>query len=853
MENNYVSSASSLPVAEDVGYCPECGNTLHYLKTENIVDCPFCGTTVDVEDIASHGMPAKKCCDAVVSAQASYAMEIDNPDSALVYVENFFKKYDWKAYKNTPEISVCEIEAVVEKHKIKYGANPVAWILDFESRIVPFINKLEGLAEIECELASLYDGKKNAKLLPRYSLYERINVSIKESAEEIFANLLSDVEYAERFGAGENAVNAMKLRFNNAVELYNQNVYEFHSYKDLPSVIQAEENRCAAVAEKLDLEGIDAPATYAKAKKIYNAGRKSDALHLFEAVRDYSDASEYINKNSVYFNFDSRLLKLADKHFLMKQIDPPTFNVRAPEDSVKTDEAGQETPKIPLREASPTTSLYEVVDGKAYEPAIISGISYILSFYSNKLFYVKRNRSLCCYDIISHVETELDRGNVGDYIKEDPFTVADGTSFYIRKKLAAFTAEKRGCFSIFKRKKASFTDTKNNYALLKVDKVSCEVTTEIDRLVDVAEFYNGRLFYIAYNTVGENVGPKIAPTPSYMVFDLRTGAKNNVLGDDCHIHNVVGDNVIFTTWEPNEYNQTLYSYNLKTDVTNVIEANVLEYFDTVGERVYYRVGNRRYAPLFSNNLTGSDRKEVMRTAKEIYTVAGGWIYFIRGKRRNATLFKMTPDGKETVLICTDVASVMSMNEQFVYYFDSKGILHVANNDGSANRIIADDIDQSNIIIDKEYIFFLRHEPVGRDKTSYSLYKMDVDGSNIKKLLFNVNKIENFDENTIYVYTTAITKFLATETENDVILGEKMVKYKVSKFFTFNKKTEAESHVLSVGLPDEQSNVKKRGCFRRKIRNTVTYKEIPSNIPYRKEGLARAGEVYAQQTSLDITK
>jgi hypothetical protein len=131
--------------------------------------------------------------------------------------------------------------------------------------------------------------------------------------------------------------------------------------------------------------------------------------------------------------------------------------------------------------------------------------------------------------------------------------------------------------------------------------------------------------------------------------------------------------------------------------------------------------------------------------------------------------------------------------------------------------------------------------------------MDIDGSNIKKLLFNVNKIQNYDENSIYVYKCATTKYIATEYENDAIKSEKVVKHKVSTFFVFDKNEETEKLILSVGVPSEQSNVEKRGCFKRKIKHSVTYSEIPSNIPYRKEGLTRVGSVYVQQTSLDITK
>lgn len=864
MENNYGSTAKDMTLAEtsspkhtaveSAGACPVCGKTLHYTGSEKSVECPYCGRTVDVFDIRNTAVKSIEYVTAASDLTASFAMSIDSPDSALVYVENFFRDYDWAAYKQNPVIEIPEIDTMVEKNRIKYGADATAWILDFESKITPFIKKLQGLEDLEEVILARYKGLDNSDLLPQYHLYERITSSIKENVEKIFTALQTDIEYAEKFEADEELVTSMKMRFNDAVNLYNDDVFDFDSFDEIPAVMEAVELRNAVVSEKLDSAGIDAKATYEKAVKLYGASKnKGDALRLFEIVRDYGDSVSYINKINTYFDFDSKLVKLSDKHFLMKQIAPPVFNVRKPEDSV-TDKDGNAVPKIPIREAKPTISLFEVVDGKAYEPAAISGISQILSFYGNKLFYVKRDRSICSYDIFTHVETELDRGNVGDYSKEAPFTSKDGTALYVRKKLSPFKADNRGCIkSIFKKRAPQVTDTKNNYSLIKIDKINSEVSVAIDRFVDVTEFYNDRIFYIAYNTVGQNVGPTISKLPSFMVLDFKTGEKTRVLGDDCHIHNVVGDNVIYTTWDPNEYNQMLFSYNLKTDVTTLIEANILGYFDTVGEKVYYRVGNKKYAPLFSNNLDGTDRKEIMRNAKEIFAVYDGWTYFIRGKGRNTTLFKLSPDAKETVMICTDIGSIISMNDVYIYYLDSKGTLHVAQNDGKSDKVIADDIDQSNIIIDRDYIFFLRRETVGKDKNSYSLYKMDVDGNNIKKLIFNVNKIQNYDENSIYVYKCATTKYVATETENGLTTSERTVKYKVSRFFIFDKKTETESLLLSLGLPSEQSNVEKKGCFRKKITRSISYTELSSKIPYKKQGLAKVGEVYSQQISTDQTK
>ena len=358
------------------------------------------------------------------------------------------------------------------------------------------------------------------------------------------------------------------------------------------------------------------------------------------------------------------------------------------------------------------------------------------------------------------------------------------------------------------------------------------------------------MFYIAYQAVGTAARRSLNINPSFMVCNLRTGEKAQVLGDDCHIHDVINDKVIYTTWDPNEYNQMLFAYDLKTDVTTLIEANVFGYFKTIQGRVYYTVGNKKHAPLFSNNLDGTDRLEIMRNIKDILTVIDGWMYVTRGSGRNTTLFKISPDGKETILVCTDVKYIIEIKTSYTYYTDGNGALHVVRNDGKNDMLIAYDIDEENVIIDKDFIYYLRREPVGKNKKAFSLYRMEPDGSNTKKLIFNVNSIQNYDENYIYVYKCATTNYIATEKENDEVKSEKRVKFKVSKFFIFDKKTETEAPLLSLGLPNEESRIEKRGCFKKDLKRTVTYFEISNKIPYKKEGLAAAGEIYAEQTSIE---
>ena len=847
MKNNYAVSVNEARFqamsGEGAGICPVCRGALYYSKNGDAVECPYCSAVIEADKI----LPAVKC-----DCGRDYAMEIESPVAALVYLETFFKEYDWETYKRTAAIAIPEIAGLVDKIRIKFGDNADSWILDFESRITPFLKKLESLSEIEAELMSLYNGEITPEINSRYALYSAITEEIKNSVEKLFDALKTDIEYAERLGENEDAVKELKTRFNEAAELYTAGIHDFSSVKEVPAIKIVKASLDRKKDKELHDEGIDAEATYEKAKALFETQKnKANALGLFEAIRGYRDSEEYIGKINEFFDFDSKLVKFAGKHFLLKRVEAPVFNVAKPAESESSaeessEEKKPEIPKIPIKGVGPTVALYEVVNGRSFEPACVSGISFLLSYYGNRIFYIKKNRSLCSYDVVTRIETELDRGTVDSYPRDKFYWNTDRTAFYIRKKLPAFKPVRGGCLgallSIFKRNPDYLTDTKNNFSLLKVDTVQNTVSVEIDRLVDITECYDNRLFYIAYPN---------GSAPTFRVCDLKTGKKTAVLGDDCHIHNVVGDNVIYTTWDPNEYNKMLFAYNLKTDETTLIEANIFDYFTTLGNRAYYKVGNKKRSTIISNNFDGSDRFELIDDIREVYASFENWIYLFRGKGRNTTLFKMSCDGKTAVTVATDVSYIISMSESYTYYIDSKGVLHVVDNDGVCNRAIIDDIDESNLVINRDYIYFLRREPVGKDKNAASLYRVDADGRNLKKLLFNVTKIKDYDENSLYVHRAVLTRFIATETENDMIKSEKQVKYRVSRFYILDKKTETETEIAALGLPDEKTDVEKRGCFRKKIRRSVSYREISTRVSYKKTNIAKVGEIFTEQTAIEI--
>jgi len=314
--------------SEYVRRCPSCTTELHFKSNQKSVQCPACRRTSSVGELLNQ--PGANVIDTSLIASdiiSSLNLSIDNPDAIFAYIEDFFNKYNWNAYKLLPSFDIPEIKKMVETNKVKHGATPVAWRLDFEAKIVPLIKKLEGLEEQEQFFLDFHKVADKTPFMAKYDLYEKITNSVKDNIEKIFSDLQADIENAKKYDADEETLKSMKLRFNSAVELYNKNVHDFNNISEVPAAKKAIEIMRENTSKKLADDGIDAQATYEKAIRLYNTCEdKTDALILFEAIRDYRDSVQYIERINKFFNFDSKILKLASRHFLLKKTDAKTAN-----------------------------------------------------------------------------------------------------------------------------------------------------------------------------------------------------------------------------------------------------------------------------------------------------------------------------------------------------------------------------------------------------------------------------------------------------------------------------------------------------------------------------------------------
>jgi ABC-type multidrug transport system fused ATPase/permease subunit len=138
------------------------------------------------------------------------------------------------------------------------------------------------------------------------------------------------------------------------------------------------------------------------------------------------------------------------------------------------------------------------------------------------------------------------------------------------------------------------------------------------------------------------------------------------------------------------------------------------------------------------------------------------MYVLKGYGRNAALVKISVDGNKKITLCSRISKFIKFVDGYAYYLDNDNDLHIVRNDGKEDLVLVEDVDPRTIITDNEKIYFLRHETVG-DATNNSLYSIDLEGNDIKKIIFNVDSIKEYDETNIYLNKRETEKWRIVKT------------------------------------------------------------------------------------------
>jgi len=850
--------------------CPNCYYRLEFDTNATSVRCDCCDSSFPIERLlAKAGAPTASGSSA---SAVSVAQLIDSPDAGLVYIQNRFDNTDWEAYAESSQIIIPEIDEMVEKSKIKYGASASAWLLEFESVAYPLNKKLEGLKNKAEKMAEQYSDIDLTAVLMEFDLYKSVVDEICDQKDYLIKRLENAVKYAERFELEEKALTKMKddlAAIKSALDATKTVKIPY----DIPELKAAQDKIDEKKIQEFSARGLAVKEIYSEAVKMIDdpSADRNDLIRRFDSIRGYSDVNEKINALNRYYSFNNEYYNFCGRSFIFKEkTRDPLFDPAILSKKVKKNDKKAKAGAAPDTEYTGVVlSLFEVIDGKPTKEPILKDITQILTVYGSRLYYVKLDSSICYFDIVTKREFELDKAKVGDYmLKEKVFFNAMKTALYIRKRLP-LEVLKKGCVDKLLRKPDEAIERRNNYSLLQISLTSDFASNAIKELVDVTEVYGNNVFYTKADELDieqlkaakkKAAAKDAAPANpeeeeeeekiklAFRVFNMHTCEDREILNDSCEIHNVVEDHVVYTKYAPNAYNKDLYVLDVNTNTETLIEANVLDYFTAIKGRIYYTVGNDKFCPLFSNNLQGTDRVEIMRSIEKIIGIRAGWMYVIKRIGKLSVLVKVSSDGKTRMVVCTDFNRSIRITDTYIYYLDGANSLRVVRTDGKDNVLIADNIAASSVIVDKECIYYLREEPVDRNRTASSLYCMDMSGHNVRKLLFDVALIDNFDENTIIIkraeealfeFTIPVDKKNNTRTERR--------SYDLTHYCKYDKKTGKLDTLLTLGLPDE-TEYEFKGCFGKKKKFNSTYKQIPKKTAYKRANVAKAGAVFSAQAN-----
>lgn len=829
--------------------CPNCGTKLTFDQNDSTVTCYSCDCVIEVAELSGNSATGAAAFGQMAAMPA--ILGFDNPESGIVFLENFFETYDWETYKQTSAIAIPEIVEVIANNKMKNGAVPEAWYMDFQGLFVPVFKKFEALNELAAKIAENYDPVDTSAVFENFDLYRRIAKVLKNDEEKILKVLEVAVKFAERFNLNAARLADMKAALAQLRTLFDKIPLAKKVEKDakkpkvLESVEELPEYQAArtAYSKKLIAEynqrGIDAESVYREAVEKYkNSENKSEALKLFEIIREYADAKVYIDKINQYVNFDNRLYRFFGRYFIYK--------VELYKDAALNPKSGCLKKKKKGAEAADDSavpslaiSLYAVVNGIPEREPLVKGIEKVITCYGSKFYYFKKNAGIACYDIYAKQETIVDPGKDADYCKDDNGDYIIGFAshapyFFVQrvKKLSLAT----GCGSKKKNEKAAAEIPLNPYCIMSVDMSVNQSKIIVPELVEIAVRSGDKIFY-NFATIQKFGGgcfrkAEEKPKTVLMVCDVSRGTSTQVLNDDCEIQTVYKEKIVYTKWTPNSLNQDLYSFDLESGVNSLIENNIYSYFDVIDGMIYYTVGNKEFLPLVRNNFEGTEREQIMNNVEKIIGTRAGWLYVKKGKGYNSVLQKISADGKKRVTLCSEFKYYLRFTENNVYYVDVRNNLRVVRTDGLENKVLARDVDHA--FVAEEGIYYVREELVDDmfRKSALSLYMMDNDGLNIRKIVFSVDVVQDIDKTELYYSKNERVRYKVYKPGKEKKFTHQI--YDITKYYRMDKATGVSELVLTQGLPEAT----KKGCFGLGKPKPVdmVYEEDPIVHSYRTRGL-----------------
>ncbi len=780
------------------GICPYCGAKLDYEQEERVICCPVCDRKFAAEGLLAPDLPRRAPVSFTATVEGGLP-SVSSPENALAYYAQFCREYDWEntsALAEMTKLSLPQLERLAEGCKLAYPTDPKTYQLAYRTVTAAAWRALDALDTLSAKMIAQYNADDLISVYDIFEEYRAILSLVCRDKARVRKDAKLAIQCAEELGATNRDLYDMRLDLYELVKKFAP-LHEVKELLDLPALKEAEEQKQKQIAEKLAASGVDAEDTYRDALKAQEEGLPlSLVLRKLMRIRGYKDSEERIRRLTSFFYFGNRYLEVGGKKYYTRE-------------------------QLSYNEV-PTFSLYPIKDGVPEKYPCLTGISRIIATYGNYLFFLRDERYLCLYDTQNNSGkvSILDAGRTGDYIcaeqGADVYLSSDEKTFYIRKKLP-IRWKKTGCFSwffsLFRRKFKGVRNKFNNYSLLAVNMEDLTCETVLDEVIDVMDFTDDNVFYTAMPEMFKY-------DVEFRVLNLKTGEDKQLLNSDCVIHKVTEERIIFSLCAPNLDNLNLYSMELASGETTLLERNIHKFFMLEGDRVFYIVSSGSESHLLSVKLDGTCRREILTDAKNILTVNGGFIYYVKGEGRNAALLKVDLSGENRTLLACRFASLIHVGSGYVYYFTNDNEIHSVLTTGKDDRTIARDVFPERIVAGRKNVFFYRIDASAGNDNAVSLYRLTPSTGVIRKIAYNVRDYKEFDANTIFFASAEQrlyrvpkmdprdtrfynnTKFLWFKFNREQFVEHETISAEVVRYCKYDKTTGEVEEVLTLGLPED---------------------------------------------------
>ena len=168
------------------------------------------------------------------------------------------------------------------------------------------------------------------------------------------------------------------------------------------------------------------------------------------------------------------------------------------------------------------------------------------------------------------------------------------------------------------------------------------------------------------------------------------------------------------------------------------------------------MGNEKIKSLCSIRPDGTDRREVMKYMMDIIFTLGDWIYVTRGDASSKfrTLYRIALDGGEPQKVAFGIRSSdlddPLIKNGYLYYTDHNAELCRVRLNGTGRQSLVQGVWKI-VLIKYGKVFYLSYDGKDGGHNIFSLYDMELDGSNRTKLIYNIESLKNIDDrHLIYV-------------------------------------------------------------------------------------------------------